>query len=265
MCIEDFMQQIRRQRLDAEREAVLTVRFQALKAAVEAHYVSLLKTADMDHRPQAIDFAFTDECRALLDVPDSEPVCQQDLDDFVSTLAPKLVEEHKRALEEALRPHLPPADADGDSDVLNLALAVFPCERCNVFFRYPAILAHPCAYPSPSHISTFKRTVYERAAARALKFSATTYSSIYGGCGPFSSKKMFDSHSLKRAVASMSSILEALELDPRHATLEELNNYDARFSCKMCYRHRDAHNTTQTAYTWSGAVSAVGLSCMYEL
>ena len=73
MCIEDFMQQIRRQRLDAEREAVLTVRFQALKAAVEAHYVSLPKTADMDHRPQAIDFAFTNECRALLDVPIDVP------------------------------------------------------------------------------------------------------------------------------------------------------------------------------------------------
>ncbi|KAI0753822.1 hypothetical protein C8Q74DRAFT_1340503 [Fomes fomentarius] len=227
----------RHRRLVQECTAVFRPRFAALQAAILAHYIQLPRTAQMDYHPESADLALMDECRAIADVPVDQTVAQEDFARIVPQLAARWEQERKKELTEAVIAHLsaPPPD---DVDVLGLGIALFACRVCRfyrsrprgtVFYRYPAVLGHPCAHhPGYDSEKTHNKDmeVYLTLAVMHPTEEREDNERWY----PFSLSQ-FD---IRTSTHYLRNIMETMGLDPSRTTTEELQACSARLRCTWC-------------------------------
>ena len=204
----------------------------------------------------AIDFSSTDAGRAILDAPPSESISKDALTALVAEQAPLLEAEQKEVFVRALRPHI---DAiPDDTDILSLAIAVFPCRRCSAsgesrFYRYPEVCSHPHFHPLEANFlysDNAERDVYNRTAVKA--FSRTTWPPGSTQYGPFKVDIALNDSALSNIVTALYHIIDALGLDPKRATARELDNCKHRLRCDGCVAWQKDLN--MSVYTWDGAV-----------
>ncbi|KAI0794302.1 hypothetical protein C8Q74DRAFT_568686 [Fomes fomentarius] len=274
-AVEPTLQKFRKNRLDKERGDVLRPRFLNLEQAMLAHYVQLPRVASMDCRPEYVDLALMEECRAIADVLADQTVTREDFAAIVPMLAARWEQERKNELLAALSKYIPPV-AD-DVDPLNLAFAIFPCTHCSSrstfpFFHYPAVLAHQCAHsrhgmdlwldPDGFDIEYDGDDVLFVQAADVYKTAAITPDAdpdrFYPAKRiPFALKNMLNRDSaLARAVRNLRNIVKALGLDPACATVEELRKCKARVQCVHCRRFQaeGLGDDGNKVYTWEAAL-----------
>lgn len=255
---------------------MLRPRFLNLEQALLAHYVQLPRVASMDCRPEYVDLALMEECKAMADVPADQTVTREDFACIVPTLAARWEQERKDELLAALSKCIPPVAIDVDP--LYLACAIFPCTHCssrNVFpfFHYPAVLAHQCAHsrhgmdlwldPDDFDIEYDGDDARFVQAADVYKMAAITPDPdpdrFYPAKRiPFALKNMLNRDSaLARAVRNLRNILKALGLDPACATVAELRECKARVQCVHCQRFQaeGLGDDGNKVYTWEAAVS----------
>ncbi|KAI0753865.1 hypothetical protein C8Q74DRAFT_1373784 [Fomes fomentarius] len=246
-----ILRSCRHQRLVKESAAVFRPRFAALQAAILAHYIQLPRAAQMDHHPDSVDLALMDECRAIADVPADQTVTQEDFARIVPELAVRWEQERKKELTEAVIACLPVPPPD-DVDVLGLGIAIFPCMRCpfarqsksrpHAFYRYPAILSHPCAHAPRVHARWYHE--FERTHNKNMEVY-TTLATIpptpprgaewHDGrrWHPFAFP--FSPYKLGSTIDALSQIMRAMGLDPSRTTEEELQASPVRLSMSKIY------------------------------
>ena len=238
---------------------MLRPRFLKLEDALISHYVQLPRKPHMDCRPEYIDFALMDECKALTDTSGSKSVTRADFDAIIPTLAARWEEERKDELTNALHPHLPAAPPD--TDPLNLAIAVFPCCCPRVMsgyshYHYPAVLGHPCSR-SMNSLSLLGLGVLDVYTLTAISLHSDGFPSkrIY----PFALKRLGKSDKvLATSVKAMCNIVTALGLDPATATVDDLRNCEGRVCCSTCQTVSDPlykNSLRGRVYSWEAAVS----------
>ncbi|KAI0753828.1 hypothetical protein C8Q74DRAFT_1222360 [Fomes fomentarius] len=225
----------RHKRLVQECTAVFRTRFAALQAAILAHYIQLPRTAPMDYHPNHVDLAFMEECRAIADVPTDKSVTQEDFAPLIPELGARWERECKKGLTEAVIAHLP-APLPDDVDVLGLGISVFACMRCTLararhsprphaFYRYPAVLGHPC-----THYFSSKNADNENMEVYPTLVTMRPTEEVKGNRYPFSVSQV----DLGSTMLSLRNIMETMGLDPLRTTAEELQACSARLRCRWC-------------------------------
>ena len=99
----------------------------------------------MDIRPDLVEFALSKEFQALVQLPQRRTVTSDDFLALIPNFSRRWFEEKSELLRNELRQDLGCLPAEV-TDPLDLAIAVWFCQYCNVVLRYPAVLAHPCLY-----------------------------------------------------------------------------------------------------------------------
>ncbi len=231
-AIYPILRSYRHKRLVKECAAVFRPRFAALQAAILAHYVQLPRTAQMDYHPDSVDLPLMGECRAIADVPADQAVTQEDFARIVPELAARWEQERKKELTEAVIAHLPAPPPDG-VDVLGLGIAIFPCSECtfadhiesrrDAFYRYPAILSHPCAHARDHG--------FEETHNKNMKVYPTLAASRWY---PFA----FSPYHLGSTIRYLSQVMRTMGLDPSRTTEEELQASPAQLRCRECQSDR---------------------------
>ncbi|KAI0741390.1 hypothetical protein C8Q80DRAFT_1194171 [Daedaleopsis nitida] len=268
VAVNDFLTNTRKRRLDREREDELRPRFLLLEQAILSHYVQIPRTALMECRPDYVDIALMTECKAIADAPGSVTVTREDFAAVVPGLAVQWEEELRARLSKAILRYLEPPPAQ-ETDPLSLAVALFPCARCDrgerfSFFRYPAVLGHPCArtgsdwfdididyaFVREKPVDVYRRAVVTR--EPDMDYPVKRY--------PFALTNMaceLADHPLGRAVQNMSAIVSTLGLDPKRATFEDLQNCEGRLQCYSCtmYQATFSGNGQGKTFTWEAALA----------
>ncbi|KAL1940717.1 hypothetical protein VTO73DRAFT_7758 [Trametes versicolor] len=276
-ALDGFLNETREKRLDKELRAALIARFELLEQAIQAHYVTLPRTAKMDCRPRYIDFAFTPECRAIVDVPTSETVTLDQFTAVIPALAEKWDTDRHKKLLEYLRPHL--GEVAPDVDPLSLAIAVFKLKKeksCYVDIgrmRYPTIFTHDCHFND-----CFRGAILQNAEVfhQGDTYTRTVHSLKWGEFefgrlgekpnyavfvdAPFHLDELADPSKAACAMQCMRRLVSALGLDPARATFDDLDRSDVWLRCVTCetarpsatiwampwtraYRHDESHRT----------------------
>ncbi|OJT13655.1 hypothetical protein TRAPUB_9754 [Trametes pubescens] len=262
----DFLKNTREKRINNEFRKTLWARFQTLEKAIQAHYVTLPRTARMDCRPRYIDLALTPECRAIVDVPMSQAVTIDDFMAVVPALAQKWETDVRKELTEHLLPHL--GDIAADVDPLELAISFFGSNNgsCNgpiSIMRYPTILAHRCYrtedcyrsgwYPAEEFL---KEDLYTRTAKTLGTYAVNSEFDILARGDNSNVRTRVSFHldewgSCSGAVAMMRRIVSAMGLDPARATFAELERCDVWLRCTTC--EMEAPDEVIFARSWSRA------------
>lgn len=236
-------------RLDKELRHALRARFNALEDAIVAQYVTLPRNARMDCRPRYIDFAFTPECRAIIDVPTAEIITADQFAAVLPILALRWDADRKQELTDYILTHLP--NFTPDVDPLELAVAFFACKtRCQPVFatvRYPAILAHRCLLGDCFRLSSCARDEFEQGdvytrTTNSLTWSAHDAQAYADGAGLLSVRVPFHLAQLaatgeadaRQLMNTMRRIVAALGLDPARATFDELQECGTWLRCVTC-------------------------------
>ncbi len=221
----------------------------------------------MDHHPNSVDLALIGECRAIADVPADQIVTQEDFARIVPELAARWEQERKKKLAEAVIACLPAPPPDG-VDVLGLGIAIFPCTRCrfaqhiesrpHAFYRYPAILSHPCSHTR--WYCDFERRynknmeVYPTLATipPTLRREEVVWDDRCRWY-PFA----FSSYNLNSTICYLSQIMCAMGLDPSRTTVEELQASPVRLRCRKC-------QSARARYVERNEVPPPGMSKIYS-
>ncbi|KAI0367577.1 hypothetical protein BV20DRAFT_1123395 [Pilatotrama ljubarskyi] len=272
--LDNYLNETRIVRLDKEYRAAIRARFDALNEAIAACYVTLPRTARMDCRPQPIDFAYTPECKAIIDLPTSETVTAADFASVIPTLVAKWEVDRKKELTEFIRPFL--GNVPACMNPLELAIACFTLPKsyggpdCSFLIecmRYPKIFAHTC-WQHCFHSRRITKEEFENddqytRTVKSLHWSEHTFKALeqphhdVRAFVPFTLVEL-QAHPdvVESAVARMGKIVSALGLDPLTTTFEELEGCDTWLRCKTCERRElKSYNPRQQvyAYSWRGA------------
>ncbi|KAI0730856.1 hypothetical protein C8Q76DRAFT_340550 [Earliella scabrosa] len=235
------------------KERVWTERLQALEEAIIAHYVQLPRTPQMDIRPPYIEFALMKECRALGEATITRTITSDDFLAIMPGLAERWFEAKTDMLRSSLQTlwHIPPEV----KDPLELAVALWACRHCDARLRFPAVLAHPCAYHWPRYEPGQPSTCELLGSAAYVQTAAhlTHHRGNHGlGKGeisiPFNTINWFlDEHGVTTILAN---IVRALGLDPTRALAIDLDRCEARLYCWRCL----AEGGFRYAYGWEAAL-----------
>ena len=239
------------------KERGWTERLQALEEAILTHYVQLPRTPQMDIRPPCIEFALMKECRALAEAPSTRTITSNDFLAIIPTLAARWLAEKADMLRSQLRTLLKPSPQV--KDPLELAVAVWVCKHCKARLRFPAVLAHPCAYQRPSsEVSSYPWLEYIGCARADYVHTAASLTQRRDKNGTLS--VAFDTvnfvHDVRDVVKTLSHIVRTLGLDPACALATDLDKCEARLYCQRCLR-----DGLRRAYAWEAAVSTFRITC----
>lgn len=117
-------------------------------------------------------------------------------------------------------PPTPELDSDSDIDPLALAVASFCCTVCKrAEMRWPAVLAHRCARPKSETGKMFAQQLDALCVERELPLG-------WGG-----TQAIFKAN---RNMAKECVTIRACGLDPRRATVEDMEQCAVRLFCKVC-------------------------------
>ncbi|KAI0363011.1 hypothetical protein BV20DRAFT_959182 [Pilatotrama ljubarskyi] len=273
-ALDELLHKTRRARLERDYREVLRARFDALEDAIAAHYVKLPRNARMDCRPRYIDFAFTAECKAIVDVPISEAVSAADFESAIPALAERWDAERRHELIDYILPHL--GDVAVNVDPLELAIAVFKCkELCDTpiaCMRYPFLLAHKCdTRPGCLRLSWATKAELEQddmytRLTKALewtdqevqRFPDAPDNTTIKTQVPFDITSLADPDGAAVAVACMRRVVRAMGLDPSTATFGDLEDRGAWLCCVTC----ETRVSQQLPYAHSWR-SAYGHECFH--
>lgn len=237
--LEGHLNKTRVQRIQVER-------LRTLQDAVVAHYAAFPRNASMDCRPRYIEFAIADECRALVEAPVSQPITHEDFTTLIPRLATNWQEEKAAMLRQSLRSEFSLGERS-EVDPLDLAIAMWVCTTCLMHLRYPAVLAHSCAY-TPDRFDFFQDE-YLRAAVylnAGPKLCATL------ACKPYDFVRIAGYRHKKQVLDRMVGIISAMGLEPKSATVKDLEECKVRLRCVRC---REKGPGQGEVYSWEAAVS----------
>ena len=239
------------------------MRLWELEKAMLEHYVQIPRTPAMDIRPNYIEFALMDKCKALANAPVSRTITSEDFLAILPELHKKWHTSAKTRLVKAVQKTLrTPSVSITTRDPLNLAITVFVCAHCSPFacMRYPAVLAHVCGYTKDNEkyyswedpIEPPKASEVYASTAKKLHVDEDDYQERKAR-GRFSLTKVVgpeDSY-IREVLEPMCTIVRALGLDPATATATDLESCDARLMCTTC----TAEGRPDVIYGWDAAVS----------
>ena len=252
-AMQEFIEEQREERELKEREKVLEARFEELHNAIFRQYMKLPRTVDMEFRPQVIDLAFLKDIRAIVDSPSSETVTYNSFKQVMPSVAAQWRRQCEKEVEDWLLPTLEKYTTH--IEPLKLAIAVLVCEgKCLAWQRekvrilhYPEVLGHKClCKPPPGGWHDLPDDVYSRT---AMHYGSDPDEIRPETFGPFTVAH-FDPDDVDVNVEKMARIVEALGLDPAHATVQELKACEGRLRCKKCA----ATSSKDYVYTWEAAV-----------
>ncbi|KAI0675567.1 hypothetical protein C8Q78DRAFT_332361 [Trametes maxima] len=268
--LDGFLNNARAKRLDVEMKAALRLRMDVLAEAITSHYLKVPRTPLMDCCPNAVDFAFVPECRAILDRPTSQVVTAADFTPILPALAAKWDSDRREELIKYLRPHL--GKIAGDVDPLTLAIAVFEHGKgwrgdpSMCMLRYPAVLDHKCEHGSfherqATRDELIQADVYTRGVL-TLRWTSIDVMNLRAGKMrrdptvqvPFRVDHLFQYKKDARIVtpvALMRKIVAALGLDPARATFDDLQKHDGALRCATCEEAKP--NDKILALMWGAA------------
>lgn len=266
--LHPFLSDTRAKRLDKELRTALRARFDLLEEVITAHYVTLPRTARMEFRPQYIDFAFTPECRAIVDVATSETVTADQFAAVLPALAEKWHADRRAEFTAYLLPHL--GDIAPDVDPLALAISVFQdsrsCYGPSGLMRYPAVLAHNSGCDNCFRMDRSRTTeeylahdLYTRT-TKSLAWTAEQFSTLqsideYAATHvPFNLRSLAGPEEARELVDIVRRVVAALGLDPARATVDELERCGVWLRCTSCETRSPKDEIK--AMSWSAAVSS---------
>ncbi|KAI0332672.1 hypothetical protein GY45DRAFT_1432889 [Cubamyces sp. BRFM 1775] len=253
--VQRILEKKRHERIRREREPVLLARFDALEEAIRSHYVRLPRTASMEFRPRYIDFAFTDNSfRALLDAPTEQSVTATDFADLVPDATAAWEATQREELAAAIKAELPFAIPE-DVDVLDLAVAFFPCP-CGVEkyllehgakdpLRFPAILGHSCPRKNRYTGQVSEDDLYSAAAMYGGIEHGFPVNTV--GLRPFNVQNVPVSTG---AIRQACNVVKAMGYDPARTTLSDLQGCNVLLTCVQCAETR----SDVRVYTWDAAI-----------
>ena len=264
VALDGFLNETRERCLSAERQAAIRTRLGSLETAMLEHYIQLPRTAEMDIRPNYIEFAFMDKCKALADAPVEQTVTREDFLAIMPELHKKWLVSAKAQLAKEVKQHLRTLSVSVTTrNPLNLAVAMFVCAHCRPFacMRFPAVLAHVCGYTAEDNDDSWenldempKSSELYALTARMLHVDKDDYETYREARTPFSLSKMVgrEDKYIREVLEPMCTIVRALGLDPATATAADLEACDERLKCATCA----AEGRPEQVYGWDAAVSS---------
>ncbi|KAM5534520.1 hypothetical protein V8D89_011852 [Ganoderma adspersum] len=263
VALDGFLNKTRERRLLGERQAAIRTRLGELERAMLEHYVQLPRTAAMDVRPNYIEFALMDKCKALADAPVARTVTSEDFLAILPELHKKWHTSAKTRLVKAVQKNLrAPSISVTTPDPLNLAITVFVCAHCSPFacMRYPAVLAHACGYTRDDDDDDYpwedpdeppKASEVYASTAKKLHVNEDDYEELEARERFSLSKVVGPEDSYAREVLKpMCTMVRALGLDPATTTTADLEACGARLRCTTCA----AKGKPDVIYGWEAAL-----------
>ena len=240
---------------DTRQIRIWTERLHALREAIHKYYVQLPRTPGMDIRPELIEFALMDECRALGESPQWRTITSDDFLALLPDLSKRWFDEKTEILRSELRSDLKNVQCNVSSEVqepFDLAVAVWVCLFCRSHLRYPAVLVHACLYRDIIHHNRGTSTVSYAYTASHLDMSDHDISR--GHCNVQRRQEVAnDPKSRCKVLERLSRIVSALGLDPARALAKDLDACPERLRCADCIKH-DA-KPKNYVFGWEAAVS----------
>ncbi|KAI0332683.1 hypothetical protein GY45DRAFT_1360059 [Cubamyces sp. BRFM 1775] len=255
--LEGHLNDIRKERIAAERRALLESRLELFDEVIRDFYVRLPRSASMEYRARGADLAFIDECQSLLDAPNERLVTQADIEAILPDVVARWEAEQKEKLSTMVKNALPEPVPD-DVDALTLAVAMFGCLCFGQDFRwhrtpgegefapprFPAILGHDCIRRDYWRYNAHKESEYAHIVLK-LSSSATARR-------PFKVENIIHTPGV---VSEASIVLKTLGFDPLRTTVDDLKDCNARLRCLSC-----SQNYAGYAFTWE---TAINHACSY--
>ncbi|RDX56849.1 hypothetical protein OH76DRAFT_1395991 [Lentinus brumalis] len=218
-----YMEDIKKRRLDAARRVLLRGRFESFAKSHETYRdADYRRTADSDLEPHLMDLAVMDEFRAILDVDkdadmsilDNAEEMRITFDDAILRWRTDRRTEFTTMVTQSKQVLIPEG-----ADPLTLSSVLFACRLCKrADLRYPEVVAHVC-----TRVVNHEKDLYASTAAR--------YWSPQCSRSPWSSRYLSLSTD---AMSALPPILKACGLDPKHATLKQMDDCAARLTCTGC-------------------------------
>ncbi|KZT08431.1 uncharacterized protein LAESUDRAFT_723952 [Laetiporus sulphureus 93-53] len=233
-----YMQEIKRNRLESERKYILQQRFRALCSIISDFYAEPPGMPEYECKPSIADFAMMPAFREIIDSTNDTVI---DATTFLPLRdqLPMLIEQWQADVKEQLR-RIVQTRAHGDIaiDPLDLATTVFECTGCTRTLQYPNIIKHSCLRSNTlyCYIDAEFSTVYEKA----------LYNGITNECAWST-----DGLRVSDAMSHFKRIVTLCGKDPISTTQQEMDALDV-----MLYRPIDLAEPhgPQRAYTWRAAI-----------
>ncbi|KAI0332686.1 hypothetical protein GY45DRAFT_1432897 [Cubamyces sp. BRFM 1775] len=255
--LEGYLNGVRKERITAERRAVLQSRLDMFDEVIRDHYVHLPRSEAMEYRPRSVDFAFIDCVRQLLDAPNERLTDRADIEAIIPDIAARWEAEQKDKLLRMIRDAFPDPVPD-DIDVFSLAVAVFGCScigRDDYWVttpghgeppppRFPAILGHDCMR-NLQYYDTRERSEYADIATKHRSAAGVAQQPFKVDCNKRT----------EEVVKEACKVIEALGLDPMRTTVDDLKDCEVRLRCLSCPEQKGGY-----AFTWE---TAINHACSY--
>ena len=134
-------------------------------------------------------------------------------------------------------------------------MATWICCSCSNFIplRFPAILAHRCAYKPWSEDQGLRYDRDDAYVTDAVSLHARKTLHYMDARIPYSFDQIFSPRYQYSNHWQLADIISAMGLDPKRATLEDVERCDVRLRCLPCSRSRQAEH--DEIYGWEAAVS----------
>ncbi|KAI0794294.1 hypothetical protein C8Q74DRAFT_1445723 [Fomes fomentarius] len=239
--VNDFLHDVRQIRTWMER-------LQTLEEAIVAHHVRLPRTPEMTIRPPLLDLAFMEECRTLVDALPSRTITIDDFLALLPDLSSRWLEDKRELWRNGLRECLDPIPAEIE-EPLDLAIALWVCSNCQVRLRFPAVLAHTCAYSVDSNTPLSRPPSYSNAVRGMFPFLSNPGPSFVIRHEPYNSSYAARDF-IDYVQDPLGAILVALGLDPSMTLAEDLEKCTGRLRCKRCVRRTG----WSEVYGWEAAL-----------
>ncbi|KAI0766131.1 hypothetical protein BD413DRAFT_155601 [Trametes elegans] len=244
ISIRSFLENTRSRRRLQEYRKVISGGLYVLKQAVETHYATARPGVPPAlYRPSYIDFAFSADCRAIVDVPMTMSVNMDDFASIIPALATKWDEDVKARLTCLMRKLLEDIPISADVDPLTLAIAVFTCKHEHQYREiparlrhYPAILSHGCTRTGslPPDSDQYAQVAMNFQVADGYRCRRTRSRVEPQVQVPFDTANLDDGPRAKDNIRWMRDVVSALGLDPSRATLQDVEQCRERLHCRHC-------------------------------
>ncbi|KDQ62605.1 hypothetical protein JAAARDRAFT_465990 [Jaapia argillacea MUCL 33604] len=237
-AIVAFMQSIKEIRLAAELRAATTERLRLLDQLLESHHS---KQQLKKPFPQTIDFCSLPMFRDVIDVPtaveladvelgllDLEPTLPALIDSWETTRAGELL----KLIPSDFLPKRTKKSTRNVVNMLDLAVAIFQCQKCAEIRAYPSVMVHRCQYSErssrPDNVPRRDHNHKKTSSLANLEYETTAISALRSHFWSPSSLQW------NPWLPKVSVVVKVCGLDPKSATTGDMDKLDARFNCAIC-------------------------------
>ncbi|GBE88587.1 hypothetical protein SCP_1304040 [Sparassis crispa] len=240
-----FMTKRQERRLKWERIGTVKSRLALLSASLEKAGTSLKAN---DAFPHAVDLTSFIEIRTIVELPSSIHITDEAFDQILPDLISRWQIDVMARLKTKFTDIVSISGCPEPLEFLNFAKTAFECSSCRRMLFWPMVASH---YRLPKNAENGDR--YANLPSLSHSFIPSVDTPVFDAAvqGEFGNRKQRTRAPIRPCSEQAVYVIEACEMDAGTATIAQMDELDARVSCRLC----SVPGESKLVMTWRAAIS----------